>query len=229
MEAVILAGGLGTRLRSVIDDIPKPMAPIKDVPFLKYILDYLIDNNVNRVILAVGYKWEVIEQYFGNQYKELELVYSIENEPLGTGGAIKQALEMCNTEDIFIINGDTYFNVDLIAMKKSHVTNKADLTIATKLMNNFDRYGKVVVEKGFIIGFQEKQFNKEGLINGGIYLCKKDSLAHIDMTKFSFEKDFMEKEIANKQIISFESHEYFIDIGIPEDYRKFEEEMCFFE
>ncbi|MBN1075621.1 D-glycero-D-manno-heptose 1-phosphate guanosyltransferase [Clostridium botulinum] len=229
MEAIILAGGFGTRLRSIISNVPKPMAPIKDVPFLKYILDYLIDNNINRVILAVGYKWEIIEQYFGNQYKELELAYSIENEPLGTGGAIKQALEMCQTEDLFIINGDTYFNVDLIAMRQSHLNNKADLTIATKLMINFDRYGKVVVEKERIIDFEEKQFNTEGLINGGIYLCKKDSLAHINMTKFSFEKDFMEKEITNKKIMSFESHEYFIDIGIPEDYRKFEKEMCFFE
>jgi len=229
MEAIILAGGFGTRLKSVVKDVPKPMAPIKDKPFLKYIFDYLIYNNVSKVILAVGYKWETIEEYFGDRYKNLEIVYSIESEPLGTGGAIKQALSICSTEYVFIINGDTYFDVDLNAMRQLHLNSKADLTIATKLMHNFERYGKVMVENDRIIGFQEKEFNTEGLINGGIYLCKKDGLEYINMEKFSFEKDFMEKETSNKRIVSYESNGYFIDIGIPEDYKKFEEEMCFFE
>lgn len=225
MEAIILAGGLGTRLKQVIADMPKPMAPVNGIPFLTYILDYLVENGTNRVIMAVGYKWESIKRHYGSKYKDLDIVYSVENEPLGTGGAIKQALNLCFEKEVFIINGDTYFKVDLKQMKKAHLEYTADLTIATKIMYNFDRYGTIIIEKCRIIKFEEKQFKEYGLINGGVYLCNKNILEQISENKFSFEKDFLEKELLNNKIFSFESQEYFIDIGIPEDYKNFEKEM----
>lgn len=222
MEAIILAGGLGTRLRSVISEVPKPMAPVNDVPFLQYILDYLKVNNINKVVLAVGYKWGVIQSYFGNQYKGIELVYSVEQEPLGTGGAIKQALQKCDEDNVYIINGDTYFDVDLEEMMKEHLTQNSDLTIATKYMKKFDRYGRVIISDNRIIDFEEKKFNAEGDINGGIYICKKTILDSIQSDKFSFEKDIMEKYIDIYKFYCFRSASYFMDIGIPEDYKQFE-------
>ena len=147
MEAIILAGGLGTRLSHIVKDVPKPMAPVAGRPFLEYILDYLIENDIKRVILATGYKHEIIEQHFGNLYKNIEIIYSVENEPLFTGGAIKKALSKCKENNVFIINGDTYFNVDLKEMKKFHIESNSEITIATKLMYDFERYGTVVLSK----------------------------------------------------------------------------------
>ena len=113
MEAIVLAGGLGTRLRSVVSELPKPMAPVGDKPFLEYILKYLKKNGIDKVVLSVGYKWETIKEYFGDSFEDIELVYSIENEPLGTGGAIKQAMEYVSDVNVFIVNGDTFFDIDL--------------------------------------------------------------------------------------------------------------------
>jgi len=112
-EAIVLAGGLGTRLRNVIKDVPKPMAEICGKPFLSYIIDFLIRYEIKRVILSVGYKWEVIKQFFGERYRNLDLVYAIEYEPLGTGGAIKNSLKYVQDTEVFILNGDTLFNIDL--------------------------------------------------------------------------------------------------------------------
>lgn len=225
MEAIVLAGGLGTRLREVVKEVPKPMAPINNTPFLKYILDYLNTYNIKKVVLAVGYKWEIIRDYFGTQYKGMTLEYSVEEEQLGTGGAIKQALTRCVESDVFVINGDTYFDVDLQEMLNHHKRVKAELTIATKRMYEFDRYGTLECYNNRIIKFEEKKFNLEGNINGGIYLCKKSLLDQIQENKFSFEKDIMERFVSEKYFSSFESKAYFIDIGIPSDYRQFQEDM----
>ena len=225
MEAIILAGGLGTRLRDVVKDIPKPMAPVNERPFLQYILEYLNSHHISRVVLAVGYKWEVIRDYFGTEYKNITLEYSVEEEQLGTGGAIKQALTKCTENDIFIINGDTYFEIDLEEMLKSHGETGADLTIATKKMYQFDRYGTVESSKGRIIAFKEKEYCEQGSINGGIYLCKKQLLDYVDKKKFSFEKDIMEALVTKQYFSAFETTNYFMDIGIPSDYKQFQEDM----
>ena len=222
MEAIVLAGGLGTRLREVVKDIPKPMAPVNNKPFLEYILKYLKEQGIKKVVLAVGYKWEVIRDYFGTEYEGVALEYSVEKEQLGTGGAIKQALEKCTVDNVFIINGDTYFNVDLRSMLQHHQQVKANLTIATKKMYEFDRYGKVECKKGRIIEFEEKKFNIEGNINGGIYICDRTLLNLAHEFKFSFEKDIMEKFVEEYYFSAFESEAYFMDIGIPEDYRQFQ-------
>ncbi|RMA93310.1 nucleotidyltransferase family protein [Hydrogenothermus marinus] len=226
-EAIILAGGLGTRLRSVVKDVPKPMALVAGKPFLEYILDYLNNNSLKRVILAIGYKSDIIKSYFGNSYKELTLKYSEENEPLGTGGAIKQALNFSVENDILILNGDTFFNIDLIKFYEFHLAKKSNLTIALKKMENIDRYGTVEIDKDRrISGFSEKKYVKKGIINGGVYILNKPFFLSLNfVNKFSFEKDFLEKYYNLYNFYGFISKSYFIDIGIPEDYEKAKKEM----
>jgi len=220
MEVIILAGGFGTRLRHIIEDVPKPMAPIQGYPFLTYLFEYLSLYDITKIILATGYKSASIECYYNAAYKKMALVYSVEYEPLGTGGAIQLAMKNCATENIVIMNGDTFFNVDLKAMQQNHHQTQCDVTIAVKQMSDFDRYGTVECKKGKITRFNEKEKTKAGLINGGIYIVKKQSLASINETTFSFEKDFLEKNITTLKFTCFESKGYFIDIGIPEDYYK---------
>lgn len=218
MEAVILAGGLGTRLSHIVSDVPKPMAPINGQPFLKYVFDYLLENGVNHIILAVGYKANSIQSYFGDTYRSIKITYSIEDIPLGTGGAIKKALNCCSEEDVFIINGDTYFDVDLEKMKAFHTRKNSCLTVAVKSMNNFERYGAVTIEENIIKKFQEKKPTIVGKINGGIYLIKKTIVNSTNEESFSFEKVILESKKVD--IYAFESNGYFIDIGVPEDYYK---------
>ena len=221
MEAIVLVGGKGTRLRSVVSDVPKPMAPVKDKPFLEYLLNELIDQGISKVVLAVGYKAETLIEYFGNRYKNIEIEYSIEENSLGTGGAIKKALELTTESNIVIVNGDTFSKVNLVEMMRKHLKNRADLTIATKTMRKFDRYGQVLSENDKIVGFREKQYCDEGNINIGTYIIKKNFFKDVKTEEvFSFENDIMEKYFDEMNFISYLSDTIFIDIGIPEDYEK---------
>lgn len=225
MEAIVLAGGLGTRLRSVVTDVPKPMAPIGDKPFLDYLFKYLKKNGVDRVILSVGYKWEIIQNYLGDNFDGIQVVYSVEDEPLGTGGAIKKAMNKVTSNDVFIINGDTFFDVDLSELKKN-VNNECKLILSLKNMHDFDRYGCVESDSnGIVIAFTEKEYRKVGNINGGIYLTKRDIFENYDLDeKFSFE-EFMQNNLHKLKINSLVFNNYFIDIGIPEDYEKAQNEL----
>ena len=184
LEAIILAGGFGTRLKSVVKDIPKPMAKINNRPFLELILQYLKKHNFKRVVLSVGYKWEIIKNYFGDNFQGIELIYNIENEPLGTGGAVKSSLDLINSDEVFILNGDTIFEIPLTEMK---LFDNSKITIAVKKMENFDRYGIVVFEDNSVVEFKEKSFRKNGFINGGIYLIRKNIFDDFNLPKkFSF-------------------------------------------
>lgn len=222
MEAIILAGGSGTRLKSIISDIPKPMATIGAKPFLEYIFDWLIKNDIKRVVLSVGYKWEIIYNYYKDSYHELELIYSVEEIPLGTGGAINKAIKLIENDDILIINGDTYFDVNINELASFHKTNQSNLTIALKPMKYFNRYGTVEInDENRILKFREKEHTNIGLINGGIYLLDKNLIKDFPKSeRFSFEKDFLEVELDNLKLFGFIKDKYFIDIGIPEDYNK---------
>lgn len=222
-EAIILAGGFGTRLKNVVKDVPKPMAPINDKPFLEYLFKYLIKYNIQTVILSVGYKHEIISNYYSNSYYTLKLKYAIEDNPLGTGGGIVNALNYVNNNEVFIINGDTFFNVNLNDMCQFHKSNNSSITISLKEMKEFSRYGTVELIRNRIITFNEKKFMKAGYINGGIYIFKKNILLEPKkemLQKFSFEKDFLEKNVNKLYISGYISDSYFIDIGIPEDYEK---------
>lgn len=217
-EAIILCGGLGTRLRSVISDVPKPMAPIKNKPFLAFVLEYLKKQNISRVVLAVSYKYEIIQEYFGNSYLGIQILYSIEKEPLGTGGAILEALNLINSDSCYVLNGDTFFDVNLDRLK----LDNSDICVALKPMKNFDRYGSVDIDNNsYISAFNEKKFTSNGLINGGVYLIKKNIFNSFNLpNKFSFEEFFQENFlIFNAKATVFD--DYFIDIGIPQDYKAF--------
>ena len=225
MEAIVLAGGLGTRLQSVVSDLPKPMAPVGGKPFLEYIFKYLKKNGVDRVILSVGYKWESINAYFGDRFEGIEIVYSIEDEPLGTGGAIKKGMQHVNDENVFIINGDTFFDVPLANLHS--VFQKEDkLMLSLKTMHYFDRYGCVESnEQSQVTAFTEKGYRERGNINGGIYLAAKNIFEDYRLQeKFSFEA-FMEDNFKTLKIRTALFDTYFIDIGIPEDYTRAQSEL----
>lgn len=219
MEAIILAGGFGTRLRSIISDIPKPMAPIHSKPFLEYILDYLQKHGIRKVILSTGYKHSIIESYFGSQYKGMQILYSVEIEPLGTGGAIKKAMNLIEEDNFLILNGDTYFNVNIKELKKIHFQNNADITLSLFLKGHSNRYGIVETEGNKVINFNSINSTQPANINGGVYLVKKNLFdGVILMDKFSFENDFLARFVDNLRIYGYFSQNYFVDIGIPEDY-----------
>ncbi|MCX6199112.1 MAG: nucleotidyltransferase family protein [Bacteroidetes bacterium] len=224
MPCIVLAGGLGTRLRGVINDLPKPMAMINGNPFLHYVFVYLARQKIKKVILSVGYRANVIESYFGDNYLDIEIVYSREDEPLGTGGGIKKAFELVD-DFAFVLNGDTFFDVDLNALHKFHLQNVADISLALKPMKSFDRYGTVQLRENRIINFVEKKFLAEGLINGGVYFFGKNIFENIDQEKFSFEKEVLEKLVSQKKLCGKIYNDYFIDIGIPEDYAKAQQQM----
>lgn len=225
-EAVILSGGFGTRLKSIVNDVPKPMALINKLPFLLYLLEQLNNYRFEKVILAAGYKYELIESYFGASYKNIKLVYSVEKEPLGTGGAIYNAAGFTDSEYFFVLNGDTFFDVDFNGMEKRFSESNSGLIVALKPMVGFERYGAVEIDGERITSFKEKKFCKKGLINGGSYIIKSDWLnERVPGKVFSFEKDILEKWAGTGDITSFISDGYFIDIGIPEDYMRAADEL----
>jgi D-glycero-alpha-D-manno-heptose 1-phosphate guanylyltransferase len=225
-EAIILAGGLGSRLRDSLPDLPKPMAPIGGKPFLYYVMDYLYQAGIKRAILSVGHMHEDVSGYFGKQFKGIQLEYAIESSPLGTGGAIKLALEQTRSNEVAILNGDTFFPVPLREMYDFHRYQKADLTLALKPMHKFDRYGTVELVRDRVKTFKEKTYMEYGLINGGLYIMRKNILAGNKWPeKFSFEKDLLEKKASRLIFAGFSCDQYFVDIGIPEDYARAEKEL----
>jgi len=222
-EAILLAGGLGTRLQAVVPELPKPMAPVNGRPFIEYVLDHLIANNVRRFILSVGYKHQAFVSHFADDYKNCQILFSVENEPLGTGGAIKKAMEYAENEDVLVLNADTFFRVDISSF--GSVYNKAfpDIAVALRQMNDVGRYGCVQVNENMqITGFAEKnESSGSGFINGGMYIMKKNIFNALQLPdKFSIEKDFLEKYYNRLIMRAFPSNAFFLDIGIPEDYEK---------
>lgn len=193
------------------------MAPIKDKPFLEFIFKYLKEQGIKEVILAVSYKYEVIKEYFKDEFLGIKITYSIEKEPLGTGGAIREALEFVKNES-YVLNGDTFFNINLTKLKLSG----SQICLALKQMQDFDRYGTVeLYSENYIKLFKEKEFTKQGLINGGIYLLSKDIFKGFTLQeKFSFE-EFLQQNHKNLKARAEIFDDYFIDIGVPEDYYRF--------
>ena len=225
-EAIILAGGFGSRLTNVVD-VPKPMAPINGVPFLQILLDDLLVKGITSFHLAVGHQHEVIVDYFGSNYMGCKINYTIEDKPLGTGGAIKKALENVSSENTFVFNGDTFFDVDLELIAEQHTTKNAIVTLALKPMQKFDRYGAIEFNNDLrITNFSEKQFCEKGAINGGVYLLQKNVFDGLNLSdQFSMEQNYFENYCSEKDLFGFISEGYFIDIGIPEDYERAQKEL----
>jgi D-glycero-alpha-D-manno-heptose 1-phosphate guanylyltransferase len=226
-ECIILAGGLGTRLRSVVADKPKCMAPVGAHPFLYYLLQYLHRQGITHAVLSLGYKSEQVIDWCTNTDLPLEVSFAIESEPLGTGGAIMLALEYIKDNECFITNGDTFFEVSLPELYAFHQQKNSALTLALKPMQEFERYGSVQLdENAMITAFLEKQFCTEGLINGGIYLTSAQYLQSLGLPQqFSFEKEVLEAQIKSGSLYGFVSDTYFIDIGIPEDYERVQTDL----
>jgi D-glycero-alpha-D-manno-heptose 1-phosphate guanylyltransferase len=226
-EAIILAGGLGTRLRSAVPDLPKCMAPVNGRPFISYVVDYFQQQGVGQFIFSLGYKHEIITAYLNNQYPALNIQYSIEEEPLGTGGAIKLACKKTTEKTVLVLNGDTLFRIQLSKLVPFHHMCGAHCTLSLKPMKNFDRYGVVELNKDYSIkSFKEKQFYEEGLINGGVYALNAGKFLEEDLPGvFSFEKDYLEKKFTERRMYAVIQDEYFIDIGIPQDFERAQQEM----
>lgn len=226
-EALILAGGLGTRLRSSVPDLPKCMAPVAGRPFLFYVIDYYRKQGIKKFIFCLGYKHETIEEYLRRSFTDLDYTVTLEHEPLGTGGAIYQGALKATAADIVVLNGDTFFEVELNQLSRFHKNKKADCSLCLKEMQNTDRYGVVETDKeGRIISFKEKNFYERSVINGGVYALNIPSfIKETFPEKFSFEKDYLGKYVKEKRMYGLKGDGYFIDIGIPEDYNKAQEEF----
>ncbi len=230
ITAVVLCGGLGTRLRSVSADRPKPMVDVAGRPFLEYILDYLIDQGVTKAVLAVSFKKEVIIDHFGTKYKSLDLSYSIESTPLGTGGAIKQSIHKLQSihqhvghydQLVLVINGDTLVEYQLEEMLSELNHSNAELIISLKAMEDTSRYGRVNVNDRGVTQFEEKKGGVPGLINAGVYLFNSGLQNEFPgQETFSFENDVLENIVHTHRVLASVTNGYFIDIGVPDDFRK---------
>lgn len=226
MQAVILAGGLGTRLRNVVSDRPKSMADVNDRPFLELLIERLNRRGINKIVLALGYMGSLIEDYFSsNTNIEADIRYSYEEKQLGTAGAIKNAEDFLDEEDFFVLNGDTYLDISYQKLMDFHMCKGAILTMALMQSDDTSRYGKVVAdEQGRIKAFVEKGSSSgTGYINAGVYVFNK-SILHL-MNKgegYSLEKELLPMLLQEKlKVYGYSNRGYFIDIGIPEDYARF--------
>ncbi len=227
-EAIILAGGRGTRLKNVVNDVPKVMAPVNGRPFLEYVLDYLENYVIEHVVLSVGYMREVIMNHFGDVYKSIKIDYAVEEEPLGTGGGILNAFELIEDNKSFVLNGDTMFRINLVKHFDFHLSKMSDFTVVLREVENVERYGSVEIDEyKRIIGFNEKgEKSGKGLINGGVYLINKKFFnSHSFPKQFSLEKDCLEKMVDSHPFYGVICKQYFLDIGIPDDYLKAQDDF----
>lgn len=228
MKAIVLAGGFGSRLKSVIPHVPKPMAPIAGKPFLAHLLSYLQLQGINSVILSTHYLHEQIKSYFLENYNGLNIEYVIEPEPLGTGGAIANVFKrMAINEPVFALNGDSFTTLNFKAMYQQHqkFSTQTLLTIALHTMKNSFRYGKACVAGSRITGFTEKDDSDPGWINAGVYVLSQDIFASQLPKRFSFEKEFLIPNLEILKPYAYFNRGYFIDIGLPEDYARAQTEL----
>ena len=221
MEAIVLAGGLGTRLRSVVADLPKAMAPVAGRPFLEHLLDLLVEAGFESAILAVGYRSEAIRGHFGERYRGLPLTYSVENHALGTGGAIRLALRSATAHDVFVVNGDTFVDVDFRSMLEAHRRAAAAMTVAVHKVPDTARYGSLALEEDRIRGFLEKGRYGPGWISAGVYVVPRSLLDDSRLpSAFSFESDFLVPGVQSLKPLAYPTYGLFIDIGVPDDYAR---------
>lgn len=225
-SAIVLAGGLGTRLRSEVPDLPKPMAPIDGRPFLEYQLDFWIAQGVDEFILSVGYRADTIVTHFGERYRGVPVRYAREEQPLGTGGGVILALDMLTGDDpCLVLNGDTLFEIELDRLSHFHRDNASDWTLSLFRTSESGRYmGVEMDQEGRIISLASGIKQGSRLANGGIYLVNPalfKSLGLITGTAISLEDELIPQVMhAGGKLNGIEFGGRFIDIGIPDDYRR---------
>ncbi len=225
LDTIILAGGLGSRLRAVVGDRPKCLALIHGRPFLSYLLDHLAEAGLTDVILSTGYLAEQVEQAFHNRHGAIALRYSRETAPLGTGGGVRRALGLCRQSRLLVINGDSFFGLDWPGFFAWFDPARMKLGMALAWIDDCRRYGQVeIAEDGEVLGFREKsEAASAGWINAGIYLLDRATLEGFAAPEtFSLERDYFPKQIG-RGFYAQGSRAPFIDIGTPESYRAAEE------
>ena len=228
MEAILLAGGLGTRLRSVVNDRPKPMALIEGRPFMEYVVHELTKSGIDRIVFAVGYKGSMVEEYFGDGSDfDVQVSYAYEETLLGTAGAIRNAGRLVQGEQVYVLNADTFYQIDYGRLKGLLDEKNLDMALVLRQVPDISRYGEAVLTDGMLTGFNEKSpEERPGTINGGIYLLKKSLIEEIPEGKVSLENEMIPKWMREgKRLGGFVNEGYFIDIGIPEAYFQFQEDV----
>lgn len=216
-EAIVLAGGLGTRLRALVSDVPKPMAPVAGRPFLEWVLRRLAQENIRRVILATGYMSEKIERAFGSRFSGMEVVYSVEPAPLGTGGAIAHAARLVGNRGVHVVNGDTFLEYSLVEMEVL-VQSRGRLGMALAKVDDVHRYGAIGLQGDRVASFHEKGDRGPGWINGGCYFFPDAALRSLPSGAFSLEAHVLAPAAAEGDVVGLTRTGGFIDIGVPEDY-----------
>jgi D-glycero-alpha-D-manno-heptose 1-phosphate guanylyltransferase len=218
-EAIVLVGGRGTRLRTLVSDIPKPLAPVAGRPFLAWVLDHLAASGIRRVLLATGYLAAQVEAAIGNRWQGMQVDYSVEDVPLGTGGAVRQAAQRLQGDAVHVLNGDTFLRYAPAALEAAARAAQLPTAVALAHVEDVSRYGAVVVDSGRIARFEEKGGHAPGLINAGSYFLDAEALASLpDATDFSLENAFLAPQAAAGRVAAFSMTEGFIDIGVPGDY-----------
>lgn len=222
----MLAGGLGTRLRPVVTDVPKPMASVGGRPFLEIVLAWLVRSGVQRVVLSVGHLAHVIEEHFGARFRGVELAYAVEERPLGTGGGLRRSLARVEADCVLVANGDTWVDLDPHDLRRRHDAARRDdpglrVTMAIHRVADAARYGRVTVEAGRIASFEPAGVEGPGWINAGVYWVDRSLLDDPALPeRFSFEGDFLGPRLGEIRPLAYETAGRFIDIGVPEDYQR---------
>jgi D-glycero-alpha-D-manno-heptose 1-phosphate guanylyltransferase len=226
-EAIVLVGGFGTRLRSVVSDVPKPLAPIRGRPFLAYLLDLLSRQGVKKVVLATGYMGDIVAKSMGERWEGMWLRYSHEKEPLGTGGAIAKAAAQIDGDTFFAINGDTYVHLNYPAFDAFVAQNQSSLGMALAHVPDVARYGAVKLVDERVVGFTEKGIAGPGYINAGVYRVDRKLMDALPpKNNFSFETEVLVPSVGQHRVAGYTDTRQFIDIGVPEDYRRAQDELC---
>jgi len=226
MEAIVLAGGFGTRLREVVPDVPKPMAPIAGRPFLEILLSSLAQKGFKRILLSLGFMAEKVVEHFGDRFAGMELVHVIEKVPLGTGGAVRQALVHCCSDHAFVFNGDTYLDLEASEIEVHWQIHHAPIIVA-RWVSDTSRYGRLNVARKRVLGFAEKKVAGPGLINAGCYVLPVSILDGFAVGHpFSLEMDFLAQVVPQQRFDLFVTQGHFIDIGVPADYLRAQTELA---
>lgn len=218
MKAVVLCGGLGTRLGALTRETPKPLLDIAGKPFIAYVLDHLAASGTGEFVLAVSFHWQKLRDTLGASWNGLPLSYSVEPEPLGTGGAVRYAMNHMGWDSALVANGDTLLKMDPRLLYEAAEQNSADMVLALKRVGDASRYGRVRMSADSrVVAFEEKGQTGEGLINAGLYWISRTALALPERTAFSLEQDVMSARMAELRMYGVSIDEYFIDMGVPVD------------
>lgn len=218
MKAIILCGGLGTRLGSITKDTPKPILDVAGKPFLEHVLNHISNLRLDEIVLSVGFHWEKVQFTIGDSWNNTKVSYSVEEKQLGTGGAIKKAMQLSSISEAIVMNGDTLLKSDYRELWDYGRKINADIALSLKRMEDCKRYGKVNLDsENKLIGFDEKGVAGEGLINAGVYYIKDTVFDNVPLETFSLEKNIMLAKLKYLNMYGLKTDSYFIDIGIPED------------